>query len=147
MVAKQIVLKKDSPFKKRTQKTVSELLLLTTSYQEAQEVKKQLVRRQYTAAKAERLGKEIDFYCMVLYKEQQYNLYREWIRLADLDETASAIGFIYDPMTEKFYSEIQYATFKLLKYIINEAGGVEEFYNYQASAVIKQLKKSEFDIY
>lgn len=147
MVAKQITVEKDKPFKKIKEKTIKELLLKTSTYKEAQELKKQLVRRQYTAAKADRLGKEIDFYCMVVYKQQQISLYKEWMRLADLDETASAIGFIYDPLTEQFFTEIQYATFKLLRYLINEAGGTEGFYNHQASAVIKQLKKSEFNIY
>ena len=130
----------------KKKKTVLDRLRGLT-HDEMQEVKLELIAEETEIDTAQRLYEEIDLYCMLAFRKPYYDKYEEWIRIADLDPKQNAIGFIYDPLRQDYYTEHEFKTYFILKYLIEEAGGVEQFYNYQVSAIIKRLKKSIFNLY
>jgi hypothetical protein len=117
------------------------------SHDDMQKMKLEIISEETSIDMAQRLYEEIDLYCMLAFRQPYYDKYNEWIRIAELEPKQNAIGFIYDPLREDFYSEIEFKMYVVLKYIVKQAGGVEDFYNFQVSAIMKRLKISMFNLY
>lgn len=117
------------------------------NHDEMQKMKLEIISEETSIDTAQRLYEEIGLYCMLAFRQPYYDQYKEWIRIAELEPVQNAIGFIYDPLRDDFYSEIEFKMYVVLRYIVNQAGGVEKFYNFQVSAIMKRLKKSMFNLY